>query len=508
MMHHTLKRKQAGLSLLEATIALGVMSAIFIGINELTSRYSEDTRAMIASQHLRQVGEAAQPYIRDNYAALESVATNTTPALITVPMLSATGYLQNGYSTTNGYGQAACVLVLKPSPGRLSALVVSEAFNATQQLDDITLAQVAAAVGASGGGVYSTAPTELIGTMAGWRTPIGAFANANATGVRCDGATPGAVQVNAGQPVMALWFEQGDTSSSFLYRDEVPGRPDLNTMNTPILMSNAMAQTVGDLCTTVGALSRDVSGAVVSCQGGTWKRQGSEFWQDGVANFSNLPACNVNSQGHTRVVRNAADGAARPRAYTCYGTAWRPLGLDNNGNLTVPGTVIAGAVNASGRVTSNDMVTKRVYDADNTGYYVDPASTSRLNYANIDGAQINAVATENAGCSPNGRIARTSAGTLLSCQSGRWVSTSFTEAAFVQVYRSNVSLRLLIAWDGDIQRVVSNRLCARFAYPNYPSCPAGSTAVAYSRSTNHPTCDADLLYRERYSYTTCRINGY
>jgi hypothetical protein len=52
----------------------------------------------------------------------------------------------------------------------------------------------------------------------------------------------------------------------------VPGRPELNAMNTPLVMN--ATQTVGAACAATGAIAQDGSGAILSCQGGSWKLAG------------------------------------------------------------------------------------------------------------------------------------------------------------------------------------------------------------------------------------------
>lgn len=360
------RREQLGMTLLEVLMVLGLLSSIIVGVAKLAEAYSDDTRAALVAQHMSAVGRAAQAYIKDNYAAVAGNATSATPALITVPMLRTAGYLQSGFSITNNYNQSVCVLVLEPTANNLNALVIAEGGTT---LDDLTLGGVAAAIGAAGGGVYSTATTTLRGAMGGWSMGTGAFVNANASGQKCDG-TGGTPVIAAGHPVQAIWFEGGDVSSGLLHRDAVPGRPELNTMNTPLIMGSV--QTSGAACTTTGAIARDSDGGVLSCQGGTWKPGGSAYWKDPVATFASLPA----SGDPVGAVRMTTDTG---RAFMWTGGSWSPLAVDQNGHLTVPG-----------RVTSGEYV------------------------------QINGVATEGAGCSPNGLVGRNAAGLILSCQTGIW----------------------------------------------------------------------------------------
>lgn len=378
--------KQKGVTLLELIIAIGIMAAISVGINSLINQYSEDTRASITALHLKRVGAAANNYIKDNYTVLASVATPTTPALIRVNDLVTGGYLTTGYSVKNPRKQDTCVLVLEPTPNNLTAIAVTEGGDL---IDDLSLGLIASTIGGEGGGIYSTNSTTVRGAMGGYSMPIGNFANANHLGMRCDGITGGNVALTAGHPVMALWFADGNSTSSTLYRDAVPGNPTLNTMNTPIIMGAGTVQTAESACTTVGMLGRDIGGKVLMCDGALWKAQGSGFWKDPVATFASLPICDATSVSHTRVVRIPSVGSG-PRAYTCNGAgSWQPLAVDDAGNLTVAGTLTAGNVTTTGRTTTGTLA-------------------------------LNTISTEGTACTPNGLVARTATGGLLVCENGAY----------------------------------------------------------------------------------------
>jgi prepilin-type N-terminal cleavage/methylation domain-containing protein len=369
---------QRGLTLLEMLISLSILGAIVVGITKLAQDAADDTRASVTALHTRTVGEAASAYIKDNYAAIAAIASATTPALIRVADLVATGYLPAGYSVVNARSQATCVLVLEPTANRLTGLVMTEGGDT---LDDLTLGQVASLIGGAGGGLYSSAPTVARGAMGGYSFPVGAYGNPNHAGMRCDGS-PGNVSVAAGHPIMSLPYADGVQASSTLYRDAVPGNPALNTMNTPILMGSGSQQTAGNPCPTNGAIGRSATGAVLACDGGVWKQGGSAFWQDPVATFAALPACNAAALNHTRVVQTPGVGSGR-RAYTCNGAgAWNSLSVNDAGSLVVPGT----------------------------------ATVEKL-----DGRlEIVPVRTAGTACTPNGSLARTVTGGILFCESGLW----------------------------------------------------------------------------------------
>lgn len=263
------RRAQAGLTLLETVLGLTILSVGLVGLNSLWDRYSDDTGNSVAASQVRTFGEAAKSYIKDNYAAVQAVATATAPALIDVSTLIAAGKLPTGYVNSNAFGQTTCALVLEPTANRLQAMVITEGGTT---VGDPDLGQVAGVVGGSGGGVYSTDTATIKGAVGGWTVPVSDFDNkVNNLSRKCDG-TAGNVRVTAGHPTMALWFENGDTSSAFVARDAVPGRPELNAMNTPLVMNSV--QTLNGACSTTGAIAQDGAGSLLTCQSGTWKPAG------------------------------------------------------------------------------------------------------------------------------------------------------------------------------------------------------------------------------------------
>jgi len=441
---------QLGLTLLEMLLSLSILGGILAGLAGLLQSASEDAKASVAARHISVIGDAANAYIKDNYSVLTSVATNTTPAMLDVATLIAGGYLTDGYSAMNAWGQATCVLVLQPAPNKLSGLVVTEGGSS---IDDLSLGQIAATIGGAGGGIYSTAPTTLRGAMGGFSFPVGAYANPNHLGRRCNGV-PGNITLSSGHPVMALWYADAMNAVSTLYRDSVPGNPGLNTMNTPILMGASSTRTIDTACAPNGALARDANGAVLSCELGEWKKGGSAFWQDPVATFVNLPTCNASSLGHTRVVHTPAVGTER-RAYTCDGGGtWVALGVDNNGNMTVPGTVtasrgrfsrdaIAPISDATLALSENTAVTgrragvalhnggvsagnielassgaQRTVFSDSTGLGMGIEASGNIQTKQY--FQVDSVSVPGAACATPGLIGRDASGGVLSCRLGIW----------------------------------------------------------------------------------------
>lgn len=426
-----ISHSQRGVTLIEILVSIGILASITAGIVALSNQQSEDTRAAVTSLHIKTVGEAANEYIKDNYAAITGSATATQPVLIRVSDLIASGVLNTGFSVSNPRGQDTCVLVLQPSPNNLNAMVVTESGDT---IDDLTLGQIAATIGAAGGGIYSTAATTFRGAMGGWSTSIGNFANTNHLGQKCNGVA-GTISLTVGHPAMALWFADGNSVSATLYRDAVPGNPALNTMNTPILMGAGTVQTVGNACTSTGALGRGASGKVLSCQGGTWQQQGSSYWGDPVNQAVAMPACTAANANETRVRYGYATAPTR-RLFTCDGSAWQPVGVDHSGNLSVPGSITmsnGSTISSPGRLHIEAAENLYLKPWAGAGQVIVGGGGGNGQLTTIgrlttnEYVQVNGVATENAGCSPNGLVGRDTNGLLLSCQSGAWKGQSTSD---------------------------------------------------------------------------------
>lgn len=369
-------KKQLGLTLIEGIATLGVLSAVLALAATLTDNYLKDTKALATAQHVRMVGEGSRSYVKDNFAALQAIATATQPAVI--PVSALTNYLSPGFNSVNGYGQTTCILVLKPAANTLNALVVT---TGGTTIDDLTLGQIAGSIGASGGAIYSASSTTVTGAQGSYAFAVGNFASAvNSCATGGVGTTP----LAGGHPVMALWFENTDTATGFLYRSAVPGRPELNQMQTTLDMggnqiTGLLSTTSGSACTTTGNLARGASGEVLSCQSATWQSSSSAYWKEPVANLASLPTCNAGTIWQTRIVQTPTTGTG-PHAHTCDGVSWKALSVDDSGNITVAGTATINKL--AGNLT------------------------------------IMTTATDGNACSPDGSIAKSTltSGLILSCQ--------------------------------------------------------------------------------------------
>lgn len=368
-------KSQRGVTLVEAVAAIGIMAGMMVLAVTVSNSYTDDATDAVTAQQVKTFGEAARAHINANQAALLAGSTATIPAVVTGPDLIASGVLSAGTSTVNNRGQTMCLQVLQPSPGKLEGMVVAHGGDA---LDDITARKVAKLIGAAGGAVLAEDVTKFFGTQGGWSMPLGGY------GVRDCGSAVIAGGPGAGRNVMALWAGGDNTATAFLYRDAIAGQPELNTMNTNIDMGgyrilNLQSVAIDTACgagVNTGDVARTADGKVVSCQGGVWKG-GSAFWGDPVDQAVAMPACTAANVNEVRVRFGYAAAPTR-RLFSCDGTSWVAVGVDHAGDLTVPGNL-----------SVNTLV-------------------------------VNRTVGEGGACSPNGAVARDSAGLLLSCRSLEW----------------------------------------------------------------------------------------
>jgi prepilin-type N-terminal cleavage/methylation domain-containing protein len=368
---------QRGFTLIETLAALAVAAMMMAGLMALINSSIDDTKGQQAALYQSQVAKAAVKYIDANYASLTGSATATTPAVVDLAVLKSASLVSANLSATNAYGQAPCVLVLQPSAGRLEALVVTEG---GQPIAIKDAAYVAANAGDGGGYITTATPAQAQGAFGSWSVPLASYVSRNCSG------TPAAT----GRLASALFFNgPGNLALDFVYRNAVPGHPELNRMNTPLHMAAQVVENTSDsLCivgdaTTQGRIAADATGRVLSCQAGVWKPSGSSFWKDPVATFAALPQLG-NTVGDVRTVTSLS------RGFTWNGTGWVALAVDENGNMHLPGTLDA------------------------------------------DYLQVNRTETVGAACSPSGLIAKNAQGLLLSCQNGAWASQAQSELAYTE----------------------------------------------------------------------------
>lgn len=419
--------RQRGFSLLEMMGAMAVATAMLLGLTYWIDMGVEDSKGQQAALYQKRFADGIGKFIQDPTwnAYIKANATTTVPVKVTMSTLTAGNFMPPGSGAMNAYGQTPCGLIYYSNVSdRIDALITTEGGT---PIPEKQLAYVASNAGDGAGFISNTTPTLAKGAYGGWSVTLSAYTDATAA-KNCSGTPAGAGRM----ATMVFREASGTLQSEFLYRHQVPGRPDLNTMNTPLIMSASTVQTSNTACPTNGAIARDTNGAVLSCQSGLWKSQGSAYWQDPVANVAALPTCDAAAAWQTRIVQTPTVGTG-PRAYTCNGATWNALSVDDSGNLTAAGSVAVGGAIGAGITTTSTLgaacaagsIAKTTAGAilycDTNTFTYRQASAGQMAANTV---QITGVVVENAACpngtADNGRIARDSNGLILSCQSGVW----------------------------------------------------------------------------------------
>lgn len=216
-----------GFSLIEMGITLGVLAVMLPLIASVVTARQREIREQVAAQQLKTVTDAASYYVKENFATLYSAAAAGTVA-VPVASLVAAGKLPSSFQSKNGYGQTHCLLVKQAASA--SPLQIIEAFVVTEggvAIPAGRLAYIAAMVGASGGSIDSVSGTTTIrGAFGGYQLAAAPYQTASCSGTATD----------VGHLASSLSFDDQNLLADFLYRNQVPGHPEANTMSTNINM--------------------------------------------------------------------------------------------------------------------------------------------------------------------------------------------------------------------------------------------------------------------------------
>lgn len=238
-------------------VLLGLLMAM-MGIPMLLqyqNQAAENQRMAATAQQAIMLNQAVQSYLVQNAITLQNTATATVPVNISLTTLQSAGYLPTSFSNSNPYGQSWSVQVLQPTTGNLQALVTTQGGTV---LSDKQGSALSSLVGADGGflpqndsGVFSSGAATATGAYGGWSVSTANYSN-----------------ITAGHLASLVSFTSGQANGNYLWRNAVPGQPQLNTINTPLILNTV--QVVGTACSNIGALAQDGTGMLLSCSGGKW----------------------------------------------------------------------------------------------------------------------------------------------------------------------------------------------------------------------------------------------
>lgn len=228
------------MSLFETLLALfsGIM---FLGLVALVVHDSNlRTERRVVAENMLILADATKTFVRANHLALAATATPAAGPQITVQELVDAGILRQNFAEINQWGQAYNIHVRSPAVGGDLLRIIIITTGGPQRRRAFTNVHVpatAALIGAAGAytptGDIPTAPLGSIhGAGGNWDIPLAAVGIAD----------PG-----PGHIAYVSDFDASHMAGEFLYRVEVPGNPELNTMRTELNMADNAIRNVREL---------------------------------------------------------------------------------------------------------------------------------------------------------------------------------------------------------------------------------------------------------------------
>ena len=308
---------------LAALLGIAIMLPSMVGAQHTAFT---DQVAQVEAGQLSTITDAALQY---EYGYMASLSAPGSTHTVSVQTLIQQGYLPPGTSSVDAMGDQISVQYQADSSGNVTGYVVTQG---AYRYPDADAGQILLDLGDRGGyvpevPVAGQTTGVIYGTGRTWQSPAPA------------GINPGSIDVK----VESNAAQQAD-DSRFLWRVPAPTAAG-NTMSTPLILG--AVETPGSGCANTGAIAQDGTGALVSCQSGTWTAVGGGHWRAPVSTYAALPASG-NQNGDVRLTLDT------DRAFAWSGSSWQALAVDQNGNLTVPGTGhFGGDVDVSGELGTN-----------------------------------------------------------------------------------------------------------------------------------------------------------
>jgi type II secretory pathway pseudopilin PulG len=333
-------RKQRGFLLTELLIGSVLIGTALVGLGVVATTVVDRQQEAAASAYSKRVADAARAYIRTNAPAIVAGSTATTPFVLNVATLKSANELEEGWAPTNTFGQTPCVLILQPSAGKLTPVLVYEG---GLTLPEARLRRVAQAGTAEGGFLDPNTATPLT-ARGGWGTYN--IDMTNYVSRNCSGSA-----ATAGRPVQALLFDPSQQQAPFLYANAVPGNTTANTMYTTLNLNNNNISNVATLTAqTVNATT--VNAGTVTATG--------NIESDCLVARSN-PAFFVCPASNSNINTATANTVAANQYF---------------GRTNAAYSVIPDGLSNMNQVVAENVTARTLIDKDNNSFVVDPAGTS------------------------------------------------------------------------------------------------------------------------------------
>ncbi|MCE2576656.1 shufflon system plasmid conjugative transfer pilus tip adhesin PilV [Komagataeibacter sp. FNDCR2] len=195
------------------------------------------------SGQFRSLLEAGQKYTDKHSESLfGSVPVNGAPVTLPLSTLVSDSDLLPGFTTMNPFGQTWVVYLLQPTQGTLSVVVETQGGTTISGVDEV---RIASGTGEQGGfvpydGMFGNLNSSTAtGASRSWSLPLTSIPNPG------PGHLVGLLQYS-NAPVM---------NADYLYRDQVQGHPEFQTMNAPLNMDGNNINAANDVNATRGIFS-------------------------------------------------------------------------------------------------------------------------------------------------------------------------------------------------------------------------------------------------------------
>lgn len=364
--------KHTGFTLLETIFAIALGAIMIASATYALSERANDIRDKAFAEQLALLQKAATAFSKDNYISLKE----NSPQVFDMTVLNS--YISSPI-TQSPYGHQYQI-VTKPIMNSgvkdgFDAIVI--AGNPTHEIDFKRIPGIAGLAGADVGYVKETGGSqEIIGAFGGWKRNISDF---------------GAITLSDPEFASIAHMTDLSVTSDYLYRNQIPGQPQLNRMNTNIDMNHNDINDINDLSAN--------------------KLSSNALNIEGDADIKGTTSTNFLYSKEINVVENARIGQ----------------------NLTVNGEI-----RSNGKIIGdNGIETNIFYDQDDNAYYIDPSDLSVMKKLNViedtnlngettatQGVVLGKIAVEGAVCAPDGKIGSDTTGQVYSCKNGRWISSS------------------------------------------------------------------------------------
>lgn len=228
------KMRQAGFSLLEMLLAVGVFGAVTFGAVQVTKQWAGGQVSDNAARHMQQIRQGAKDYMQDDFENLPAGSICGGSTCDTVAELVGQGYLPDGFPARNPIGQTMTIAYRQPAAtaNSFQAFIYPDPGAAGNEAIDHERVQEAALAGGAGVGFIGQPNPGQTAVGIGGSWEVDPAADFGVAGFNVDPTNPDSGAYLTAQ----VWYTEQDFAGPYLMRNQIAGNPDLNTMAVDLNM--------------------------------------------------------------------------------------------------------------------------------------------------------------------------------------------------------------------------------------------------------------------------------